>query len=500
MAARNYGALPVMSGERLVGILSERDCARKVELQGRSAKTTRVAEIMTPDPIVVSPAHTLEDCMALMTERGFRHLPVVSGGKLLGFLSMKDAVKAVLGSREEFLLDVVGLGIQKDMETAREKAREVQRLISAFHDSAAPLNQAMKQLRLLPDTGTPQIRQIVADVEKVIQSLEKESNPVFERIENEKKLRKTRVLLANGNRQEEVIAKLALGGSGVTLHTAHTEAGALELLGSNDYDIVCVNHQFIEIAAKAREKNKNVNTVFLTSEDAEGYLEKLKLYPFLSNVVSQSEGDRAFTIKSILSTVSKIVNNDYFGLEKHLNWGTEIRERKIASSTDRPATIAEMSEKLLALGLRKTLVSRCECVVEELLMNALYAAPVDTAGKPRYNHLSREAVIELEPSEQPSFSFGCDGMFLGVSVRDPFGSLKRETILDYLFSCFAGVESSLHKDKGGGGLGIFMILRSATLTIFNVDQGASTEVIALFDLEPKQSGKQRTASFQYFTI
>lgn len=500
MAKGNYGALPVLFGEELVGIFSERDYVRKVELLGRSSKTTTVGEIMTPNPIVVTPEQSLEDCMTHMTERGFRHLPVVSNGKLFGFLSMKDALKNVLRSREEFLHDAVDMGVRKDTANALEKSREVQTLVSTFKESISPLHRALDELKRTGDKDVPSTQHAITELGRVIQNLDDKTRPVLLRQEQRRKMSQTKVLLANGNRAEEIIAKLALGGTGVTLHTACSEEAALNFMKDHDYDIVCVNHEFIDIAEKARAKNDKVNTVFLTSEDADSYLAQIKLYPFLSNVVSQSEGDRAFTIKSILSTVSKITNSDYFGLEKYLSWGTEIREHKVSKSAERRQIIAEMANTLSELGLRRTLVSRCENVAEELLMNAIYDAPIDPKGKHLYNHLDRTEAIELAPNEQPVFRYGCDGMFLGISVRDPFGSIDRETVLEYLDSCFSGRETPLHKNKGGGGHGVFIILRSANMTIFNVQKGVSTEVITLFDLEPKQSGKQKTSSFQYFTV
>src|SRR4051812_6191964 len=87
MAQGNFGALPVVSttgDRRLLGIFSERDYARKVILLGKSSHTTLVSEIMTPNPICVHPDHTLEECMKLMTERGFRHLPVIENNQLVG--------------------------------------------------------------------------------------------------------------------------------------------------------------------------------------------------------------------------------------------------------------------------------------------------------------------------------------------------------------------------------------------------------------------------------
>jgi CBS domain-containing protein len=104
MAARDIGALAVVEEDRLVGIFSERDYARKVILHGKTSRETRVDEIMTARVVVVGPERTTEECMALMTEKHIRHLPVVEGERLIGLISIGDVVKAVI-SNQKFVID-----------------------------------------------------------------------------------------------------------------------------------------------------------------------------------------------------------------------------------------------------------------------------------------------------------------------------------------------------------------------------------------------------------
>lgn len=96
LAERNIGAVLVLEGSRLVGILSERDYARQVILKGKASKDTPVREIMTTSVVCVHPEYTIEECMALMTDKRFRHLPVLADDRLLGILSIGDVVKALL--------------------------------------------------------------------------------------------------------------------------------------------------------------------------------------------------------------------------------------------------------------------------------------------------------------------------------------------------------------------------------------------------------------------
>lgn len=97
---KSIGALPVVENDKLVGIISERDYARKVILENRSSKDTLVKEIMTERVFHVLPGHKIEECMALMTEHHIRHLPVVNNGKLCGMISVGDVVKFIISDQQ----------------------------------------------------------------------------------------------------------------------------------------------------------------------------------------------------------------------------------------------------------------------------------------------------------------------------------------------------------------------------------------------------------------
>jgi CBS domain-containing protein len=106
LAERKIGALLVMDGDKLVGIISERDCAIKVALPGRQASDTKVSEIMTRSVFTVDPTTTLEECMTLMNDKDIRHLPVVESSRVIGMVSIGDVSKELMKEQRQLILQM----------------------------------------------------------------------------------------------------------------------------------------------------------------------------------------------------------------------------------------------------------------------------------------------------------------------------------------------------------------------------------------------------------
>lgn len=305
-----------------------------------------------------------------------------------------------------------------------------------------------------------------------------------------------RVLLVEPDKKQQLPVKMALGGTGVHLDIAATVEEARELLAANKYDVVFSEDSCIEVLKEAREKYNTPFAVLLTHQDVQGNLAILKNHRYIEHLISRDLEDRNSTIRYVLTTLGKLLNKDLFGLDKYLSWGAEAQKKSVSRSGQREELREEMVGYFKKMGVRSTVLDRVNTVSEEMLMNAIYDAPIDSQGQSIFNHKSRKDEIKLETHQQSQFRYGSDGLLLAVSVVDPFGGLTKDIVIDYLISCYGGQAGSLNTEKGGAGRGLHQIIENADLTIFNVKKNVRTEVICLFNLD----GNKRVAqpSFHYF--
>lgn len=304
------------------------------------------------------------------------------------------------------------------------------------------------------------------------------------------------VLLMDTERKQLVLAKMAVGSSGVKMDVASDVPTAQGFLNLNKYDAVIFDESCKDILVDLIPLRESTKIVLMTSKKVQENLQIIKQLEQVDNVITRDPDEKQHTIKTLLTTLTKVLNNDVFGIEKYLSWGVDIQQKKISSSTERLGLRDEMVEYFNRLGIRKTILERIYLVTEELLMNAIYDAPTGSDGSSLYNHLSRKTEVTLDSHHQSILRYGCDGIYLAVSVTDPFGSLEKKVILDYLQSCYTGQAGSLNVNKGGAGRGLHQIIENSDLTIFNVKPGKKTEVISLFFTESTK--KEPNPSFHFF--
>ncbi len=185
----------------------------------------------------------------------------------------------------------------------------------------------------------------------------------------------------------------------------------------------------------------------------------------------------------ILMVARRLLDPTAPPLSAFLDWGYSPLELAPRSTADRDAAVAKIQDRLAGLQLPKRSVELVGELAHELLMNAMYDAPVDGRGRPKYAG-DRKAAIMLTEPERPTVKLGTDGTRLALQVRDPFGGLERVRILDALTRGLAGGE--LDRSHGGAGLGLTLCHNASSALFFDIARGRYTEVTALVELDLNQ--------------
>lgn len=199
-----------------------------------------------------------------------------------------------------------------------------------------------------------------------------------------------------------------------------------------------------------------------------------------------------------IASATKTLSHDLFGLHKYFPWGTTTFSMKVNNYEEKTEAITIIMQYAETAGMRGPVRERIQLACDELMMNALYHAPVDEQGRERYRDKSRKELAKLSEVSPTQVQYGCSGRYFGVSVRDVFGSLTRAKILDYLTRISQGVGATIETKTTGAGLGIVSVAQSVSKLIYNIIPGVSTEVIALFDTDLMSRGKVGARSVHLF--
>ncbi len=192
--------------------------------------------------------------------------------------------------------------------------------------------------------------------------------------------------------------------------------------------------------------------------------------------------DRGVSESDLLVTTRKLLQRDIFGLDKYFEDDVEQSTATLRHSDDISSAVDTATKFASDLGVHPRLIENTATVVDELVTNALYNAPVDASGAHRFAHLPRTTAVELESGEEVALTLCSDGERLGISVVDPFGALTKEQSLEYLVSCIRGKDEKPSREKGGAGLGLYMTFDALNHLILNICRGQQTEVIGLIDI------------------
>ena len=199
--------------------------------------------------------------------------------------------------------------------------------------------------------------------------------------------------------------------------------------------------------------------------------------------------------RQLTAMATRALAGDLFGLEKMVPWGTLVHSQLVGDYQEKSLCIAQVSEFAERMGVRRKYREAIEQCLDEMLMNALYDAPVDEQGKQVFASVDVKTRISLRVDQKAIVQYACDGKQLAISVRDVFGTLERATVLRYLHKCLHA-DQQIDRKAGGAGLGLYMMVSSASTVLFHVLPGVATEAVCVFDLE---AAGHRLAQLGYFT-
>ena len=297
---------------------------------------------------------------------------------------------------------------------------------------------------------------------------------------------------------------LRVAGTGAEIHGVTDPGSAAAVLRTTGpIDIMVANCPDPEVFRLAREQQPGMRTVLVTESTMEQYSKLLGgAEDVLVDHVIANRIPGQWTINELRVTVQKILRQDIFGIGKYLAPATPIQELTVKGSNDREAFNTMVMNFAEENRLGQYMAKLVFGITEELLMNAIYDAPV-AGGRHHYGELPRTTSVELRPSEYSKLYYGCDGSVFGISVADPFGALKREKLFQYLKKVLRRTDSTnlIDTKKGGAGLGLFKILYSSHSLICNVQAGKQTEVMALIDIQHQVRDFSKMArSVHYFSV
>jgi hypothetical protein len=205
-----------------------------------------------------------------------------------------------------------------------------------------------------------------------------------------------------------------------------------------------------------------------------------------------------FDDDEFIASATKALRGNVFGLNKYFPWGVTTYSIVVKNYEQKNRAIDVILHYANLAGVRGQVRDRIQTVADELMMNALYHAPVDKDGKEKYAGIPIKELAQLADVSPIEVQYGSSGRYFGISVRDGGGSLTRQRAMQYLGRAKNGT-ADVEKKVGGAGLGLISVLRSVSKLIFNLDPGTSTEVIGLFDMELFAKGKVGARSVHVFT-
>lgn len=276
-------------------------------------------------------------------------------------------------------------------------------------------------------------------------------------------------------------------------------------LESGCYDLIMAAHDqelreptgMLELFDKVKASAPATLFVLHATESTQDYMPLLQEREYLRNFIAKNEDP--LEPEELIVTAEKLLRNDIFGINKYLRWGVEPLSITLRESQKKADYVRQVREYAASLGCSSRTVELVSGIADELVTNTIFNAPVDAEGNARYRHHKRSEALVLSDEEAGTLQFACDGDFIAVSSSDPFGSLKQDTVIEYLNRCLVKGPKQMSEESGGAGLGLYRVFQSVSKFVINLAPGARTEVISLVDLRlSMKEFRLATKSFHCF--
>lgn len=243
----------------------------------------------------------------------------------------------------------------------------------------------------------------------------------------------------------------------------------------------------------------NATVVLLADPSPPAHMDALLAEPWFDHLLGLQSH---WFMADLTALLARILGRAPFGIQAHLPWGARVIEFGIAASDEKDPVFAHIERFMASIGVRGRLVEHAQALADEMLMNAIYDAPIDRkTGEPKYANQRRADRVELTPTERPMFSFGSDGQRLVMGVRDPFGALTAQTLKHYICKGLRRGSDQIDRKEGGAGLGLFLLFDGLNSISVNIDPGRATEFIGVVNIRGSvRESRQTPKAFSVVTL
>ncbi len=245
-------------------------------------------------------------------------------------------------------------------------------------------------------------------------------------------------------------------------------------------DVLCADTFDGEYVAEQVRSHPRLRGVLWTAEPLKRSLKVLVETPRIEHVLARRDFESAPRAWETLMVARRLAGAPAAPLAGFLDWGFSSLDLHVGKTADRDSAVAQVQLFVGALQVPKRVSEMFGELAHELIMNAMYDAPIDAHGRPKYA-ADRKAAIELVDGERPTVRIATDGSRLVLQVRDPFGRLERTHVVEGLARGLAGGE--MDHSHGGAGLGMMVCHNASSALFFDVSHGRYTEVTAVFEVD-----------------